>query len=124
MAQSSTRGTIVGMVQETPIVQVTKTAAEKIAALLLSEGTPDMALRVSVAPGGCSGFRYEMYFDSDFVESDSVTESYGVRVAIDATSAPLLAGAVLDYADTLNAAGFKIENPNANRTCGCQKSFS
>ena len=83
-----------------------------------------MALRVSVAPGGCSGFRYEMYFDSDFVESDSVTESYGVRVAIDATSAPFLAGAVLDYADTLNAAGFKIENPNATRTCGCQKSFS
>lgn len=109
---------------ETSIVQVTKTAADKIAALLLSEGTPDMALRVSVEPGGCSGFRYEMYFDSEFAESDSVAASYGVRVAIDEVSAPMLAGAVLDYSDALNAAGFKIENPNATRTCGCQKSFS
>lgn len=112
------------MTQDTPVVQVTQSAAAKISALLVAEDAPGMALRVSVQPGGCSGFRYEMYFDSDVAESDSVMESHGVRVVTDSVSAPLLAGAVLDYTDSLNASGFKIENPNATRTCGCQKSFS
>ena len=75
-------------------------------------------------PGGCSGFSYEMFFDTD-VAADDVTADYGgVKVVVDPSSAQLLEGATLDYKDGLNQAGFSINNPNAQRTCGCGQSFS
>ena len=75
-------------------------------------------------PGGCSGFSYEMFFDSEIADSDT-SISYGeIKVVVDASSALLLEGAVLDYADSLQKAGFSIDNPNAQRTCGCGQSFS
>ena len=81
-------------------------------------------LRVAVMPGGCSGFSYDMYFDTES-NDDDVRESYGdVTVVVDPTSAQMLTGATLDYKDGLTEAGFAINNPNAQRTCGCGSSFS
>ena len=83
-----------------------------------------MALRVAVRPGGCSGFSYEMYFDTDKAEDDVEKVFDEIRVVVDPSSAELLVGATLDFKDGLNGAGFAIDNPNAQKTCGCGKSFS
>ena len=108
----------------TPAIELTETAALKVAELLEQEGNPELALRVAVRPGGCSGFSYEMFFDSD-IAGDDVTSTFGsVRVVVDPTSASLLQGATLDFKDGLQGAGFSINNPNASRTCGCGNSFS
>lgn len=108
----------------TPSITLTETATVKVAELLEQEGNPELALRVAVRPGGCSGFSYEMFFDSD-IAGDDVTSSFGtVRVVVDPTSASLLQGATLDFKDGLQGAGFSINNPNASRTCGCGNSFS
>ena len=106
------------------MITLTDTAASKVAELIESEGEEGLALRVAVRPGGCSGFSYEMFFDTD-VASDDVTLDYGgVKVVVDPSSAQLLTGATLDYKDGLQQAGFSIDNPNAQRTCGCGQSFS
>jgi len=106
------------------MITLTPAAASKVKQLLETENATDLALRVAVRPGGCSGYSYEMYFDGDFTTEDKL-ESFGdVKVVVDPASAQLLAGASLDYADGLNESGFKITNPNANRTCGCGQSFS
>lgn len=106
------------------MITLTDTATRKVKELIDAEGVEDLALRVAVRPGGCSGFSYEMFFDSD-VADDDLAQSYGdVRVVVDPASAQLLSGATLDYKDGLNQAGFSINNPNASRTCGCGSSFS
>ena len=100
-------------------------AAAKVAELIAQEGAAEeLALRVAVRPGGCSGFSYEMFFDSEFAEDDILATQAGVKVVVDPVSAPLLTGATLDYKDGLQGAGFAINNPNASRTCGCGNSFS
>ena len=106
------------------MITLTDAAAEKVKDLIEAEGEPDLALRVAVRPGGCSGFSYEMFFDSDVASDDVLAEKGGVRVVVDPSSAQLLTGAVLDYKDGLQQAGFSINNPNAQRTCGCGQSFS
>lgn len=106
------------------MITVTDTAASKVKELLDQENDESLALRVAVRPGGCSGFSYEMFFDSEFATDDQTTEYGGVRVVVDPTSAQLLKGATLDYKDGLQQAGFSIDNPNAQRTCGCGQSFS
>jgi iron-sulfur cluster assembly protein/iron-sulfur cluster insertion protein len=108
----------------TPSISLTDTAAEKVGELLEQEGNPDLALRVAVRPGGCSGFSYEMFFDSDIAADDLASTFGAVRVVVDPSSASLLQGATLDYKDGLQGAGFSINNPNASRTCGCGNSFS
>jgi len=106
------------------VITVTDSAASKLKTLLDEENDEALALRVAVRPGGCSGFSYEMFFDSDRVDDDAV-EKYGdVQIVVDASSAQLLQGATLDYADGLQQSGFSIDNPNAQRTCGCGQSFS
>jgi iron-sulfur cluster assembly accessory protein len=106
------------------MITLTDIAAEKVQELIEAEGEADLALRVAVRPGGCSGFSYEMFFDSDFAEDD-LAKAYGdVRVVSDAMSAQLLDGATLDFKDGLMGSGFAIDNPNAQRTCGCGNSFS
>ena len=105
-------------------ITLTDTAATKVKDLIEAEGEPNLALRVAVRPGGCSGFSYEMFFDTDVAEDDNLTDFQGVRVVVDASSAELLQGATLDYKDGLQGAGFAIDNPNAQRSCGCGKSFS
>lgn len=106
------------------MITVTDSAAFKVKELLDQENDEALALRVAVRPGGCSGFSYEMFFDSEFASDDQTTEHGGVRVVVDPTSAQLLKGATLDYKDGLQQAGFSIDNPNAQRTCGCGQSFS
>jgi iron-sulfur cluster assembly protein/iron-sulfur cluster insertion protein len=106
------------------IFNLTDAAATKVKQLLDAEGDPSLALRVAVRPGGCSGYSYEMFFDADVASDDTVSELGGVKVVIDAASAPLLGGATLDYKDTLQGAGFHVSNPNATRSCGCGQSFS
>jgi iron-sulfur cluster assembly protein/iron-sulfur cluster insertion protein len=105
-------------------VEVTDTAVAKIGELIAEEGDPGLALRMAVRPGGCSGFSYEMFFDSQIDDSD-IVEQYGeVRVVVDTQSAEMIKGSTLDYKDGLMGAGFAIDNPNVSRTCGCGNSFS
>ena len=106
------------------MITLTENAAQKVAQLIQEEGAAELALRVAVKSGGCSGFSYDMYFDSDIASDDTITEFGGVRVVVDPASAPMLIGASLDYKDGLTEAGFAITNPNAQRSCGCGKSFS
>lgn len=109
---------------ETDTITLSDAAVAKVAELVAQEAQPDLALRVAVRPGGCSGFSYEMFFDSE-VADDDVRLAFGdVRVLVDPASSKLLAGATLDYKDGLQGAGFAINNPNAQRTCGCGQSFS
>ena len=107
------------------MITLTDAAAGKVKELLASEGADDLALRVAVRPGGCSGFSYEMFFDGEFATDDQqVTFADTVKVVVDAQSAQLLDGATLDYKDGLEQSGFAITNPNATRSCGCGQSFS
>jgi len=104
---------------------VTDAAATKVAELVAAEeSSEELALRVAVRPGGCSGFSYEMFFDSDVAADDQVFEYGGVKVIVDPSSMQMLGGASLDYKDGLQGAGFAINNPNAQRSCGCGNSFS
>src|SRR5689334_5672438 len=105
-------------------ITVTESASTKVKELIEAEGNPDLFLRVAVRPGGCSGYSYEMYFDSDLDAEDEAAEFGGIRVVVDPASAQLLKGASLDYKDGLQGAGFAINNPNATRSCGCGQSFS
>ncbi len=106
------------------MITLTDSATTKVGQLIEAEGDEALALRVAVRPGGCSGFSYEMFFDTD-IATDDVTVEYGkVKVVVDPSSAQLLAGATLDYKDGLDQSGFAITNPNAERTCGCGQSFS
>ena len=120
--ESVTKVTIGG--NRSKAIALTDSAVDKVAELLAQEGNAELALRVAVRPGGCSGFSYEMFFDSDIAPDDIASEAGGVRVVVDPASADLLKGAVLDFKDGLQGAGFAIDNPNATRSCGCGKSFS
>ena len=115
---------VVSTIDTTPAITLTDTASAKVAELLEQEGNPELALRVAVRPGGCSGFSYEMFFDTDVAEDDTTSSFGAVRVVVDPTSVSLLQGSVLDFKDGLQGAGFSINNPNASRTCGCGNSFS
>ncbi len=106
------------------MIALTDSAASKVKELITAEGNDELALRVAVRPGGCSGFSYEMFFDSDVATDDVTADFSGVKVVVDPSSAQLLNGATLDYKDGLQQAGFAIDNPNAQRTCGCGQSFS
>ncbi len=106
------------------MITLTEKAAHKVGELIKAEGDEALALRVAVRPGGCSGFSYEMFFDTDR-DTEDVELTFGaVKVVVDPSSAQLLSGATLDYKDGLQGAGFSIDNPNAQRTCGCGQSFS
>lgn len=106
-----------------PVV-LTDSAADKVRELIEAEGDPSLALRLAVRPGGCSGFSYDMFFDSKIDDTDIVTENGGVRLTVDAESAAMLSGASIDFKNEgLQGAGFAINNPNQQRSCGCGQSF-
>ena len=104
-------------------MQLTEGAAGKVKELLVQEGREDIALRVAVQPGGCSGLRYAMYLDDQVGEADTTQEQFGVRLVIDRMSVPYLSQATIDFVDTLEASGFTIDNPVAQGTCACGHSF-
>jgi len=106
------------------VITLTDTASLKVKELIDQDGQDGLMLRVAVRPGGCSGFSYEMFFDTEKDAEDMVLDGSGVPVVIDPSSAQLLSGATLDYKDGLQGAGFAIDNPNAQKSCGCGQSFS
>ncbi len=105
------------------MIQLTEAAAGKVKELLAEEGRDDVALRVAVQPGGCSGLRYAMYLDDQITDRDLTDEQFGVRIVVDRMSAPYLSEATIDFVDTLEASGFTIDNPMAQGTCACGHSF-
>jgi iron-sulfur cluster assembly accessory protein len=105
------------------MVTLTETAASKVKELLEQEGRSDIALRVAVQPGGCSGLRYAMFLDDDVADGDMAGEQFGVRVVVDRMSAPYLSEAKIDFVDSLEASGFTIDNPVAQSSCACGNSF-
>ena len=102
---------------------LTEAAASKIGALLAQEGRDDLQLRVAVQPGGCSGLRYQLFFDERSLDGDIVVDFDGVGVVVDRMSAPYLNGATIDFVDTIEKQGFTIDNPNASGSCACGDSF-
>ncbi len=104
-------------------IQLTDGAAAKVKGLLEQEGRDDLQLRVAVQPGGCSGLRYQLFFDERSLDGDVVTDFGGVGVVVDRMSAPYLAGAKIDFVDTIEKQGFTIDNPNAGGSCACGDSF-
>src|SRR4051812_49650483 len=104
------------------LVSLTPAAAAKISALMAEE-TDVSVLRVAIEGGGCSGFQYGLGFDRGSQEGDLEFEAHGVPVVVDPFSAPYLQGAEIDYHDSIQAAGFAINNPNAVSSCGCGHSF-
>ena len=106
------------------VVEVTETAASQIKRLLdRDEKLATHGLRMKVVGGGCSGLQYQLQFDDAVSDVDTALEVGGVRVIVDEKSALFLAGSTLDFVDTIQDAGFKIQNPNAMSTCGCGQSF-
>ena len=103
-------------------VTLTETAAGKLKNLLETEAQDDQGLRIRVVPGGCSGYSYDMVFDSAG-ESDHTFESHGLKLLVDKESLELLTGAEIDFQESFGSSGFTIKNPNASGGCGCGKSF-
>ena len=104
-------------------VVLSDVAAAKVKSLLEQEGRTDLALRVAVQPGGCSGLRYQLFFDDRSLDGDVVTDFGGVNVVVDRMSNPYLLGASVDFVDTIEKQGFTIDNPNAQGSCACGDSF-
>lgn len=109
--------------QAAPIVTMTDLATTKLKDIIEKQGRTDLALRVYVTPGGCSGFSYGMTFAEGAEEGDVIAEQNGVRVVVDPMSAMYLKGAEIDFVDALMGGGFALRNPNAVSSCGCGQSF-
>ena len=113
-------------ITEAPVTDgiiLTEVAADKVRSLLDAEGRDDLALRVAVQPGGCSGLRYQLFFDDRSLDGDVTAEFAGVTLAVDRMSAPYVQGATIDFVDTIEKQGFTIDNPNAGGSCACGDSF-
>lgn len=122
MSETSTTTAPIG-VEDSPIV-LTDSAATKVRELMArEENVAEIALRVAVQPGGCSGMRYALFFDDRQLDGDKTATLSGVPVRIDKKSAPYLRGTEIDWVDSLQGAGFAINNPNAQSTCACGDSF-
>jgi iron-sulfur cluster assembly accessory protein len=104
-------------------VVLTTGAATKVRTLLEQEGRDDLQLRIAVQPGGCSGLRYQLFFDERNLDGDQVREFDGVKVVVDRMSVPYLMGASIDFVDTIEKQGFTIDNPTATGSCACGDSF-
>ena len=112
-------------VEATPDAGVTLSAgaAEKVGSLLAQEGRDCLALRIAVQPGGCSGLRYQLFFDERSLDGDQIFDFDGVKVVVDRMSLPYLGGATIDFVDTIEKQGFTIDNPMATGSCACGDSF-
>ncbi|MCB9542245.1 MAG: iron-sulfur cluster insertion protein ErpA [bacterium] len=106
------------------MLQLTESAAEKVRELIQKRPSPTEGLRVGVRGGGCSGFTYFLEFAESANKGDREVDSHGVTLFVDPKSYLYLMGTEIDYVDSLAGAGFKFQNPNARRTCGCGESFS
>jgi iron-sulfur cluster assembly protein len=104
-------------------VSMTPRASGKLKEILAKQGRSDLALRVYVTPGGCSGFSYGMTFAESVEQDDTIVDQDGVRVVVDPMSAMYLKGSEIDFVDALMGGGFALRNPNAVSSCGCGQSF-
>ena len=116
MSVQDTTDAVTGVILSEP-------AAAKVKALLDQEGRDDLRLRIAVQPGGCSGLRYQLFFDERTLDGDEVREFDGVNVVVDRMSLPYLHGASIDFVDTIEKQGFTIDNPMATGSCACGDSF-
>jgi iron-sulfur cluster assembly protein len=123
MEHQSNQGGSWSLMIEQATVSLSGDALSQLKSLLEKEGNPELALRVFVSGGGCSGLQYGMAFDDNVRQGDELVEQEGVRVLIDDFSAPYLRGSEIDYVDSLMGAGFTVHNPNAVRSCSCGHSF-
>ena len=105
-------------------ITLTENAAKRVNAILNGENKKGYALRVTVQGGGCSGMSYNLTFDNEQKEFDKVYESKGVKILCDFKSWVYVKGTEIDFSNDLLSGGFKLKNPNANKTCGCGTSFS
>jgi iron-sulfur cluster assembly accessory protein len=110
-------------VKATP-VSLTPQAIAKVREIMATQDPLPAGLRLGVVGGGCSGFQYSMSFENQAGMMDKVLKFDDLKVFVDSTSLMYLSGCVVDYVETLEAAGFKFENPNVKSTCGCGSSFS
>jgi iron-sulfur cluster assembly accessory protein len=111
-------------IREATAVTLTERAADKVRALMAQEPAGEAeVLRVAIQGGGCGGFEYALGFDRGAAEGDAESEFHGVRVVVDPASAEYLKGATVDFVESLQESGFKIDNPNASGSCGCGHSF-
>ena len=108
------------------MIRVSNIARDRVSSLMKDDGFNPIQdfVRVGVKSGGCSGLSYELKFDSNQLNEDSLFEDNGVKILVDKKSLLYLVGTTLDYSGGLNGKGFVFNNPNANRTCGCGESFS
>jgi iron-sulfur cluster assembly accessory protein len=106
------------------VINVSSTAASKIAELLSEDNKQDSGLRVFVQGGGCSGFQYGLMIEDGPGATDQVFQSNGVKLYVDPISVRYLKGAEVDFVDNVAGGGFTIRNPNAVSTCGCGQSFT
>lgn len=106
------------------MITVTEKAALKIKSLIEENDNSKFYLRVSVKGGGCSGLSYDMSFDDQMEEKDTLFEDKGIKILVDNKSLLYLFGTELNFSDGLNGKGFEFINPNASRTCGCGESFA
>jgi iron-sulfur cluster insertion protein len=106
------------------MVTLTTKAAEKVKEFLAEQQKPSYGLRMAVIGGGCSGFQYDVGIEAEPAADDTVLESQGIKIFIDPVSARYLVDTELDYVETLSGSGFKFNNPNAKKSCGCGSSFS
>jgi len=105
-------------------VSLTPTAVAKVKEIMAQQDPMPAGLRIGVVGGGCSGFSYSMNFENTAGMMDKIFNFDELKVFVDATSLMYLQGCVVDYIETLEAAGFKFDNPNVKSTCGCGSSFS
>jgi len=104
-------------------VSITKPAAEQLKKAAEAQGKAGHGLRVDVYPGGCAGFMYELSFQKEAQAGDKVVDVEGIKIFMDSNNEPVLQGITIDYIDSLMGGGFQINNPNAQSSCGCGKSF-
>ena len=122
-ASTETSSTETGTETTPEGVTLSDVAASKVKSLLDQEGRDDLALRIAVQPGGCSGLRYQLFFDERALDGDQTFEFGGVNVVVDRMSLPYLGGATIDFVDTIEKQGFTIDNPMATGSCACGDSF-
>lgn len=123
MSDTSTVTSTDAPVAESPIA-LTDSAAEKVRELMSrEEDASAISLRIAVQPGGCAGMRYALYFDDRQLDNDVASDVKGVPVRIDKMSSPYLRGTTIDWVDSLQGAGFSIDNPNSQSSCACGDSF-
>ena len=112
-----------GIGADAPVVSMTARASDKLKEIISKQQRDDLALRVYVTPGGCSGFSYGMTFAEGKEDDDTLIEQNGVRIVVDPMSAMYIKGSEIDFVDALMGGGFALRNPNAVSSCGCGQSF-